>query len=207
MPDNIDLTGDTPKSLGRRSLLRVAATGGALALGVGLSALGVGLSALPESTRSAAAAPSLFAVAGTWWVQVAFQYGQFSGLSEQTVAHFEVTNYSGGIMSQVVSVNQRPRYGTWQANPDDSYTYHLVEFTYDPTTNCVNQVVVPTITVVLGADLNSFTSTNTSTTIYHYDPQSGKQTDVIGPMAGISIVTGQRIGMNWTPPAQFPPAP
>jgi hypothetical protein len=95
MPENTCLTRDTRKRLDRHPLLRVAATGDA-------PALRMGASALPVSARPATAVPGMYAMAGTSSVQVAFRYGKFSEPGEKSLGSFEVTNYSGGSMSQVL---------------------------------------------------------------------------------------------------------
>jgi hypothetical protein len=95
MPEDTYLTRDTRKRLDRHSLLRVAATGDP-------PASRVGTSAPPVSARPATAVPGMLAMAGTSSVQVAFRYGKFSEPSEKALASFEVTNYSGGSMSQVL---------------------------------------------------------------------------------------------------------
>jgi len=96
--------------------------------------------------------------------------------------------------------------GSWQHNEDGTYTARLVEFTYDPTTHGVTQIVTPTIVYSLdGSDrLHSISAT---TTIYLYNPATGQQVAPPIVLANVSVSEGFRFTTQWTPQNPLPTGP
>ena len=136
---------------------------------------------------------------GSWHVQVAFNSGPQAGRVEQTLVTFS----DGGGIVESDGTGTWAHAGRWEHLGGRSYQFTLVEFTYDPATTHVTQVVVPHVFFDLARDGQALASTSDETRVYIYDPASGALVTTI-TLPNVSRVTGVRIGTSYVPPHKFP---
>jgi len=188
-----------------RVLLVLGGAGAALALAAATTtASGAGKTA--QHTRHGARGAYESAadpVLGSWYAQVHFPGAPFPGRTEATMMTF----VPGGGLVEANPINESPaaNSGYWKRNPDGTYHLRLLNFTWNPATSGIKQVLDVDITFALQGH-DRFQSSAASALVYFYDSQTGQRLADPTAVPNVTVTTAQRLD-QWTVPASFPAEP
>jgi hypothetical protein len=175
------------------------------ALAIAVAAVGLAFTPQATSADTTGRCPSTSTAApivGSWYAEVKF-VGDFSpGKVEATM----ITFTPGGGIVEANPINPSPagNSGHWKQNSDCSYSVRLFNFTWDPATTGVTQVLEIRLRFVM-TDPNHFHSTEANALVLFYEPRSGQQLGSIA-VPDVSVTTGERFN-TWQVPTAFPPQP
>jgi hypothetical protein len=203
----------TERERRRRRVRRAGASVGVLAaLGMVVPAQAASTSDTQLASRRSCAVQSVVGgIVGSWDVRVLFPANSpiRPGAAEETM----ITFTPGGGMVEVNPLNpSQANHGAWRMRADCDYDARLVEFTYDPTTHGVRQIVNVDLVYQVAGD--QLTTTSTNATITNYDPLTGQPRfdhDICMPavvtIAHVTDSIGERFTTGWQSPDSMPTQP
>jgi hypothetical protein len=168
--------------------------------------LGLTLSTQPAGATAGGGCASTSIVApviGSWYAQVFFPSLPFPGRAEATMITF--TPGGGIVEANAINTSPAANSGFWKWNADCSYSLRLLNFTYDPVTTGVQQILDVQLRFVL-TDLTHWHSTSADAKVYFFNPKTGARLGDPIAIPTVSVTTAERFN-TWPVPTQFPPEP
>lgn len=170
-----------------------------------VAAVGLGFSpqATTAGTDGRCPSTSLTApIVGSWYAEVKF-VGDFSpGKTEATMITF--TPGGGIVEANPINLSPAANSGHWRLNSDCTYSVRLFNFTWDPVSTGVTQLLEIQLTFVM-TDYTHFHSTEADALVFFYEPRSGQRLGEIA-VPDVSVTTAERFN-TWQIPARFPAQP